>query len=69
MRIPPSVRAHLDLEPGDELRWTLTEDGDLTVEKPEGEWGAFEDFEPVNMGEFDSVEDHDLAGYEPALRE
>lgn len=61
--IPAVLRRRLDIEPGDELRWGVTEDGELTVEVVRQRYGAFDDFEAVPMGG-DGLETHDLAGYE-----
>ncbi|WP_435196084.1 AbrB/MazE/SpoVT family DNA-binding domain-containing protein [Natronomonas sp. EA1] len=61
--VPASVRRRLDIEPGDKLRWSVDEEGSLTVEVVRQRYGAFEDFEPVSMGG-DGLETHDLAGYE-----
>ncbi|PSQ21921.1 AbrB family transcriptional regulator [Halobacteriales archaeon QS_9_67_17] len=65
--IPAVIRRRLDIEPGDKVRWTLTDDGELSVELVGQRLGVFEDFEPVDMGEGNAAEDHDeyAAGYEP----
>lgn len=59
--IPSSVRERLGIGPGDRVRWRVTEDGDLSVEVISEQYGAFDDFEPYDMGETDAVEDHDTA--------
>ncbi len=68
--IPASLRRHLDIEPGDKLRWEVDDDGELSVEVVKQRYGAFDDFESVSMGGGGS-ETHDLAGNEddPALSE
>ncbi|WP_123535176.1 AbrB/MazE/SpoVT family DNA-binding domain-containing protein [Halosimplex salinum] len=54
--IPASVREDLDLEPGDQLRWDVDDDGRLVAEIVRERYGAAEDLEPVDMGETDAVE-------------
>ena len=69
--IPAALRRRLDIEAGDKLRWTVTDSGDLTVEVVRQRYGAFEDDDlQASMGG-DSLETHDLAGYEddPAFTE
>jgi AbrB family looped-hinge helix DNA binding protein len=53
--IPSTIRDELNVEPGDKVRWTI-EDGELTVEVINERYGAFEDAEPVDIGETDAVE-------------
>lgn len=57
--IPAPIRRRLDIESGDKLRWAVTEDGTLEVEVLKQRTGVFEDFDPVDMGATDGVEDHD----------
>ena len=59
--IPAALRRRLDIEPGDKLRWSTDEDGNLTVEVVRQRYGAFEDFEPVSMGG-DGSETHNSTG-------
>jgi len=68
--IPAALRRRLDIEPGDKLRWSVDEEGTLSVEVVKQRYGAFDDFEPVPMGG-DGLETHDLAGHEddPAFTE
>jgi AbrB family looped-hinge helix DNA binding protein len=68
--IPASLRDRLDIEPGDKVRWSVDDEGGLTVEVVQQRYGAFEDFEAVPMGG-DGLETHDLAGHEddPAFSE
>ncbi|WP_226010930.1 AbrB/MazE/SpoVT family DNA-binding domain-containing protein [Halomicrobium salinisoli] len=70
VRIPASIRDRLDIESGDKLRWSIDEEGDLSVEVRRQRYGVFDDFEGVPMGG-DGLETHDLAGYEddPAFSE
>jgi AbrB family looped-hinge helix DNA binding protein len=62
--VPAPIREQLDIEPGDKLRWTLTESGDLTVTVVSERYGAFEDFEPVDIGETNAVETESEFGAE-----
>lgn len=41
--IPAALRRRLDIEPGDKLRWNVTENGELTVEVVKQGYGAFDD--------------------------
>lgn len=68
--IPASLRQRLDIEPGDKLRWEVDEEGCLSVEVVKQRYGAFDDFEPVEMSG-DVRETHDAAGHEddPAFSE
>jgi len=61
--IPASVRDRLDVQPGDKLRWTATEEGELRVEIVRQREGALDDFEPEPMGG-DGKTAHDLLGAE-----
>jgi antitoxin PrlF len=55
--IPATVREDLDLEPGDRLRWDVDADGRLVAEIVRERYGAFDDLEPVDIGEeTDAVE-------------
>jgi AbrB family looped-hinge helix DNA binding protein len=69
--IPAELRRRLDIEPGDKLRWTTDDEGDLSVEVVRQRYGAFEgDDLKAPMGG-DGQETHDLAGHEedPAFAE
>ncbi|WP_158055618.1 AbrB/MazE/SpoVT family DNA-binding domain-containing protein [Halorussus halophilus] len=67
--IPASLRHRLDIEAGDKLRWDVEDDGKLSVEIVRQRYGAFaEDDLKADLGE-DSLETHDLAGYEPESME
>jgi antitoxin PrlF len=54
--IPADLRRRLDIEPGDKLRWTLNDEGNLSVEIVHQREGVFDDFEPVDAGETNAVE-------------
>lgn len=58
--IPRALRSRLDVEPGDALRWTVTDDGTVELDPVDQEYGAFDDFEPFDLGPTDAVDDHDL---------
>lgn len=60
--VPAAVREFVDLQPGDKLRWRVT-DGELHVEIVHQREGVFDDLETVSAG-VDVVDDHDLAGAE-----
>jgi antitoxin PrlF len=49
--IPATIRQQLDLEPGDKIRWTVDDTGELSVEIVNQRYGAFDGFEPVDIGE------------------
>ena len=49
--IPADRRRRLDIEPGDKLRWTTDEEGDLSVEIIHQRESVFDDFKPVDAGE------------------
>jgi len=60
--IPAAVRDQLDIDSGDRVRWQVTSDGDLSVEVIRERTGAFEDYEPIDMGPTDAASDHDAVG-------
>lgn len=47
--IPAGLRRRLGIEPGDKLRWTADEEGDLSTEIIHQREGVFDDFEAVNV--------------------
>lgn len=49
--IPASIRQQLDLEPGDKVRWAVDETGDLSVKIVKQRYGAFDEVEPIDIGE------------------
>jgi AbrB family looped-hinge helix DNA binding protein len=54
--IPTSLRQRLGIEPGDKLRWTTDDTGNLSVEVIQQREGVFDDFEPVDAGKTDAIE-------------
>lgn len=62
--IPSTVRHRFDIEPGDKVRWQLTELGELTIEVVKQRYGVFADFEPVDMGPTHAATDHDTGALE-----
>jgi len=59
--VPAGVRRAARVEAGDKLRWQVDEDGSLSVELVKQQYGAFDDLEPVDIGEStDAAADHDL---------
>lgn len=54
--IPADLRRQLGIEPGDKLRWTTDNEGELSVEVVHQREGVFDDFEPVDAGETNAVE-------------
>ncbi|USZ68621.1 AbrB/MazE/SpoVT family DNA-binding domain-containing protein [Halorussus salilacus] len=57
--VPAAIRNRLDIQPGDKLDWKVTDDGQLAVEVVQQRYGAFDDFEAVDMGATNAAEDHD----------
>lgn len=51
VRIPERVRERLDVDPGDKIRWVVTDEGELSVEVVEQEYGVFEDAKTVSLGD------------------
>lgn len=63
--VPADVRERVDLEPGDRLRWEVADDGRLVAEVVRERYGAFEDLDPVDIGEeTDAIEETDRLAYE-----
>lgn len=59
--VPASVRREAGVEAGDKIRWSVDEDGSLSVELVKQQYGAFSELEPVDIGEpTDAAADHDL---------
>lgn len=59
--VPAAIRREAGIEAGDKLRWSVDEDGDLSVEVVEQRYGAFSQLDPVDVGEETrAAEDHDL---------
>lgn len=62
--VPAEIRDRLDIEPGDKVRWTLADD-ELRVEVVRQRYGAFDDLEPIDVGEeTDAVAETEDASYE-----
>jgi AbrB family looped-hinge helix DNA binding protein len=59
--IPARVRERVDVQPGDKIRWTATEEGQLRVEVVKQRYGVWEDAEPQSLGEV-TEEDIDAMG-------
>jgi len=60
--VPAPIREQLDVEPGDKIRWAVTDEGELTVEVIKQQYGVFDDFQPVDAGETHAAADHSLMG-------
>ncbi|PSP86097.1 AbrB family transcriptional regulator [Halobacteriales archaeon QS_6_64_34] len=59
--VPAAVRREAGLEAGDKIRWSVDEDGALSVELVKQHYGVFSELEPVDTGEAtDAASDHDL---------
>lgn len=59
--VPAAVRRAVGVEAGDKIRWSVDEDGSLSVELIKQRYGAFSELEPVDTGETtDAAADHDL---------
>ena len=63
-RVPVAVGKRIDPESGDKIRWTTTEDGELSVELVQQQYGVLDDTEPVDMGETNAVEVETVFGAE-----
>lgn len=62
--IPAAVREHLDLEPGDRLKWSI-DDGRLVAEIVRERYGVVEELDPIDIGEeTDAVEETEVHAYE-----
>ncbi|PSQ12729.1 AbrB family transcriptional regulator [Halobacteriales archaeon QS_5_70_15] len=63
--VPAVIRRVAGIEAGDELRWTVDEDGTIAVEPVDKRYGAFSELDPVDTGEeTHAAEDHDLVADE-----
>ena len=62
--LPAAIRRAADIEAGDKICWRVDDDGTLSVEHIKQRYEAFDDIEPVDIGETtDVADDHDrLAG-------
>jgi bifunctional DNA-binding transcriptional regulator/antitoxin component of YhaV-PrlF toxin-antitoxin module len=61
--VPAAIRDRADIDAGDMLRWSVDDEGRLSVELVKQREGVFEDFQPYSLGE-DAAATHDLAGDE-----
>lgn len=63
--IPAAIREELDIEPGDKIRWSITENGDVDVTVVRERRGALADAEPIDAGEeTNAVELSEQVSYE-----
>jgi antitoxin PrlF len=63
--IPAAIREELDIEPGDKIRWSITEDGGVDVTVVRERQGALADADPIEIGEeTDAVELSEQVSYE-----
>jgi AbrB family looped-hinge helix DNA binding protein len=63
--IPAAIREELDIEPGDKIRWSITESGDVDITVVRERRGALADAEPIDAGtETDAVELSEEFSYE-----
>lgn len=62
--IPAEIRRRLGIDPGDKLRWTVDDEGRLTVEVVHLREGVFDDFQPVDAGPTNAVEVENRFGSE-----
>lgn len=61
--VPAAIREEADIESGDKIRWTVDEEGTVSIEVVKQRVGVFDDFEPVPMGG-DGGTAHDKTGTE-----
>lgn len=61
--VPASIREQADIESGDKIRWTVDDDGTVSIEIVKQRVGVFDDFEPASMGG-DGATAHDKTGAE-----
>lgn len=66
--VPASVRQRLDVQPGDKIRWHVTEGGAVDVDVIQQRYGAFDDFEAASL-DASAPDDHDLMGVDTELRD
>jgi AbrB family looped-hinge helix DNA binding protein len=58
--VPAAVRESAGIDAGDKIRWTVDEDGEVSVEVVDERSGAFSELEPIDVGEETNVvEEHD----------
>lgn len=61
--VPASIREQADIESGDKIRWSVDDDGTVSIEIVKQRVGVFDDFEPASMGG-DGATAHDRTGAE-----
>jgi len=61
--VPAGVRREAEIDAGDKLRWTVSDDGELSVEVVKQRVDVFDDFVPEPMGG-DGATAHDRTGAE-----
>jgi len=61
--IPAEIRDQFDIDSGDKIRWTVTEEEELAIKVVKQKTGVFADFEPASMGG-DGKTAHDTTGAE-----
>lgn len=61
--VPASIREQADIESGDKIRWSVDDDGTVSIEIVKQRVGVFDDFEPASMGG-DGATAHDKTGAE-----
>ncbi|MFB6176581.1 MAG: AbrB/MazE/SpoVT family DNA-binding domain-containing protein, partial [Halobaculum sp.] len=58
--VPAAVREGADIDAGDKIRWSVDEDGRLSVAVVEERAGAFSELDPIETDEpTNAVDDHD----------
>lgn len=65
IHIPNNILEEADIESGDRVRWRLESDGTLSIEIIRERVGAFDDFEPADMGDTNAVEVTEVEAYDP----
>ncbi|WP_290812490.1 AbrB/MazE/SpoVT family DNA-binding domain-containing protein [Halovivax sp.] len=60
--VPADIREAFDIRPGDKIRWTIDDEGTIRAEVVKRRFGAFDDFEPVDIGETNAADEHNLYG-------
>lgn len=60
--VPADIREALDIRPGDKIRWAIDDEGTIRAEVVKQRFGAFDDFEPVDIGETNAADEHNLYG-------
>lgn len=53
--VPSEIRERLDIQPGDKIRWEIDDEGKVQITVVKQRYGAFDGFDPVDIGETDAV--------------